>query len=154
MLHRLDDELVVVRQVEYRAGSTRIGQFPQRGRAHGHLINGLALIIFVSLVYSTNHKIIWLDAKKIPKVAKSDGRIDLVSKLAVVVGRCKARSLWRKGNALDLPEIHHKQIALGLRGQAADLERQLENRFYFWIEIDRYISSKYNLNILIILTVC
>jgi len=109
MLHRLDDELVVGCQVEYRAGSTRIGQFPQRGRAHGHL-QGLAISIFgfTTISSPTYHKIIWLDAKQIPKVTESNGRIDLVSKLAVVVGRCKARTLWRKGDALDFPEVHHK----------------------------------------------
>jgi len=56
----------------------------------------------------THHKIIWLDAKQIPKVAKRYGRIDLVSELAVMVGRCKARTLWWKGDALDFPEVHHK----------------------------------------------
>ena len=77
---------------------------------------------------STHHKVIGLDAEQVPKVTKRDRCVDLKPKFTVVVGRCDTGPLRREADGLDLPEVHHQQISLRLRGQTADrvLDAQLD----------------------------
>lgn len=69
---------------------------------------------------TTYHKVVRLNAEQVPKVPERDRRVDLKLKLAVVVRGCHAGALRREGYRLQLPEVHHQQIAPRFRRQAAD----------------------------------
>lgn len=54
------------------------------------------------------HKIVWLDAEQSAKVSKCYGRIDFEPELGVIMGRCNGRSVRRKGDGFQFPEVVHQ----------------------------------------------